>query len=106
MAQVITEQRDIDFVLCEKFNVEELTHHEKFVDFIKKTFALIIRESRNVAVKEILPTFAEGGREGVRMESGQVKVTACCHRAYTLFQDGKWTGREIRVADVILCTGS
>ena len=30
MAQVITDRRDIDFVLYEQFNAEELTEYEKF----------------------------------------------------------------------------
>ena len=55
MPQVITDRRDIDFVLYEQFDVEELTQHAKFADFNKKTFDLIIREARNLAVKEILP---------------------------------------------------
>ena len=91
MPQLITDRRDIDFVLYEQFNVEELTRHEKFAEFNKKTFDLIIREARNLAVKEILPTFAEGDRDGVRLENGQVKVPACYHRAYKLFKKGEWT---------------
>ncbi len=91
MAQVITDRRDIDFVLYEQFNAEELTRHEKFAEFNKKTFDLIIKEARNLAVKEILPTFAEGDREGVRLENGQVKVPNCYHRAYKLFKEGEWT---------------
>ena len=58
MAQVIADRRDIDFVLYEQFNAEELTKHDKFAEFNKKTFDLIINEARNLAVKEILPTFA------------------------------------------------
>jgi len=92
VAQVISDRRDIDFVLYEQFNVEELTQHEKFAEFNKKTFDLIINEARNLAVKEILPTFAEGDREGVRLENGQVRVPACYHRPYKLFQEGEWTG--------------
>ena len=91
MVQVITDRRDIDFVLYEQFNVEELTQHKKFAEFNKKTFDLIISEARNLAVKEILPTFAEGDREGVRLENGQVKVPGCYHRPYTLFKEGEWT---------------
>jgi len=91
MAQVISDRRDIDFVLYEQFNVEALTKHPKFSEFNKKTFDLIINEARNLAVKEILPTFAEGDREGVRLENGQVKVPACYHRPYKLFRDGEWT---------------
>ena len=91
MPQVITDRRDIDFVLYEQFNAEQLTHYEKFAEFNKKTFDLIINEARNLAIKEILPTFAEGDREGVRLENGQVKVPSCYQRAYKLFREGEWT---------------
>ncbi len=89
MAQLITDRRDIDFALYEQFNVEELTQHEKFAEFNKKTFDLIIKEARNLAVKEILPTFAEGDREGVRLENGQVKVPACYHRSPQTGETGR-----------------
>jgi hypothetical protein len=94
MAQVITDRRDIDFVLYEQFNVEELTQHEKFAEFNKKTFDLIINEARNLAVKEILPTFAEGDREGVRLENRQVKVPACYHRSSQIGKTGRGPGPE------------
>ena len=91
MAQVLTDRRDIDFVLYEQFDVEEFTRHEKFQDYNKKTFDLIIKEARNLAVKEILPTFAEGDREGVIFEKGRVSVPACYHRPYKLLREGEWT---------------
>jgi alkylation response protein AidB-like acyl-CoA dehydrogenase len=91
MAQVLTDRRDIDFVLYEQFDVEEFTRHEKFQDYNKKTFDLIIKEARNLAVKEILPTYAEGDREGVKFENGRVSVPACYHRPYKLLRDGEWT---------------
>jgi hypothetical protein len=76
MAQLITDRRDMEFVFYEQFNAAELTKHEKFADFNKKTFDLIINEAHNPAIKEILPTFAEGDREAARLENGQVKVPA------------------------------
>ena len=33
MAQLITDRRDIEFVLYEQFKAAELTKHEKFADF-------------------------------------------------------------------------
>lgn len=91
MAQLLTDRRDIDFVLYEQFDVEEFTRHATFQDFNKKTFDLIINEARNLAVKEILPTFAEGDREGVQFEAGRVTVPACYHRPYQLLREGEWT---------------
>jgi alkylation response protein AidB-like acyl-CoA dehydrogenase len=91
MAQVIADRRDIDFVLYEQLKAQELTKVDRYKDFNKKVFDMIITEARNFAVKELLPTFAEGDREGLRFENGQVKVPECFHRAYELLLEGEWT---------------
>jgi alkylation response protein AidB-like acyl-CoA dehydrogenase len=91
MAQVIADRRDIDFVLYEQLKAQELTKVDRYKDFNKKVFDMIITEARNFAVKELLPTIAEGDREGLRFENGQVKVPECFHRAYELLLEGEWT---------------
>ncbi|MGD8262969.1 MAG: acyl-CoA dehydrogenase [Desulfobacterales bacterium] len=90
MAQVIADRRDLDFVLYEQLKAEELTQFERYKDFNKKTFDMIITEARNFAVKELLPTCAEGDKVGLRFENGHVKVPECFHRAYELLLEGEW----------------
>jgi len=91
MAQFITNRRDIDFVLYEQFDVEALTQYDPYAEFNRKTIDLIIKEARNFALKELLPTNAEGDREGVSFEDGEVKVPQCYHRPYKLYLEGEWT---------------
>jgi hypothetical protein len=91
MVQVIADRRDLDFVLYEQLKVDELSQLDKYGDFNKKTFDMIITEARNFAIKELLPANAEGDREGLRFEDGQVKVPECFHRAYKLLLAGEWT---------------
>ena len=91
MAQVIADRRDLDFVLYEQLKVDEVTKLDKYKVFNKKTFDMIITEARNFAVKELLPANAEGDREGLRFEDGQVKVPECFHHAYKLLLEGEWT---------------
>ncbi len=91
MAQVIADRRDIDFVLYEQLEAAQLCKYEKYTDFNPKTFGMIINEARNFAVKEILPTFAQGDRQGVRFENGKVKVPDSFHRPFKLFVEGEWT---------------
>ena len=90
MAQVIADRRDVDFVLHEQLNVGALSEHEKYAEFNKKTVDLIISEARNLAIKEILPTFKEGDEQGCRLENGQVYVPESFKRAYDLFVEGEW----------------
>jgi alkylation response protein AidB-like acyl-CoA dehydrogenase len=91
MAQVIADRRDIDFVLYEQLKVEGLISHKRYKGLNKKTFDMIVTEARNFAVKEMLPANAEGDKEGLRFENGEVKVPECFHRAYKLLLEGEWT---------------
>jgi alkylation response protein AidB-like acyl-CoA dehydrogenase len=91
MAQLIADRRDVDFVLYEQFDAEALCRHEAYADFNRKTFDLIIDEARQLAIKEILPTLAEGDRAGLKFEDGRVRVPDCFRRPYKLFTEGEWT---------------
>lgn len=90
MAQVITDKRDVDFVLHEQLEVEKLSKHEHFSEFTKKTVDLIISEARNLAVKEMLPVLKIGDEEGCKFENGTVRVPESYHRVYELFKEGEW----------------
>ncbi|HKK90196.1 MAG TPA: acyl-CoA dehydrogenase, partial [Desulfobacteraceae bacterium] len=85
MAQLISDRRDIDFVLHEQIGMVE---HELFAEFNRKTVDLIVSEARNLAVKEILPTQKEGDEQGCRFENGGVKVPESFHRAWQLYREG------------------
>ena len=90
MAQLVADRRDIEFVLHEQLNIEDLSKHESYAEFNKKTIDLIISEARNLAVKELLPIRIDGDREGARFESGNVTVPESFHKAWDLFKEGEW----------------
>ncbi len=92
MAQQIADRRDIDFVLHEMLQIERLTEAEMFSEFNRKTFDLILNEARRFAIKEMLPTYEEGDRVGVRYEgNGTVKVPESFHRVHELYLESEWT---------------
>ncbi len=104
MSQFIADQREIDFILYELLRADELIKQAPFADFSKKSFDMIIGEARKLAIKELLPTLAEGDRAGVIFENGQVKVPDCFHRARSLMleaeltslpEDPKWGGHGL-----------
>ncbi len=66
MAQTVGDLRDINFVLFEQLGVDKMTEDEKYSDFNRKTFEMIIKEARKFSLKEILPTYSEGDKEGVK----------------------------------------
>jgi alkylation response protein AidB-like acyl-CoA dehydrogenase len=90
MAHLIADRRDIDFVLYDQLEAEKLIDTDRYKHLNRKTFDLIINEARNLAVKEILPTLAEGDREGVAFKNGKVSVPGSYHRAYRLMREGEW----------------
>ena len=92
MTQQIADRRDIDFVLHELLEVEKLTALEKFGAFNRKAFDLIVTEARRFALKEMLPTYLDGDRLGVRYEGdGRVHVPESFHRVHKLYLESEWT---------------
>ena len=90
MAQLIADRRDVDFVLHEQMRVGDLTKHEKFAEFNKKTVDMIVSEARKLAIKEILPTQKESDEVGCTLENGVVKVPESFHRINKLYKEGEW----------------
>ncbi len=90
MAPRLTDQRDIDFVLYEQFQVEQFLKTDKYSDFNRKMFDLLIREAKNLALKEIFPTYTECDRQGVKFENGTVTVPECLRKPHRLLQEGEW----------------
>ncbi|GAB6162916.1 acyl-CoA dehydrogenase C-terminal domain-containing protein [Desulfothermus naphthae] len=93
MAQQLADRRDVDFVLFEQLKVQELSEkYEKYADFNKKTIELILKEARNLAINEILPTNKIGDDVGVKLEDGKVYVPEEFHKVYELLKEGEWIG--------------
>lgn len=89
-AQLIADRRDVDFVLFEQLQVENLIENEKFREFDRKTFDMVINEARHFAIKEILPLNEIGDKEGLIFENNQVKIPESFHRPYEQLREGGW----------------
>ncbi len=87
MVQLIADRRDVDFVLHEQIGMVE---HNVFNEFNIKTIDLIVSEARNLAIKEILPTFKDGDEIGCKLENGKVTVPESFKRAWQLYCEGEW----------------
>jgi alkylation response protein AidB-like acyl-CoA dehydrogenase len=90
MAQSIADRRDQEFVLHEMLSASDLADHELFEDFNKKTMDMVVSEARNLAVKEILPTNADGDEQGCTLENGVVTIPESFHKAYDIYCEGEW----------------
>ncbi|MCD4674451.1 MAG: acyl-CoA dehydrogenase [Desulfobacula sp.] len=90
MAPKLTDQRDIDVVLYEQLKVDSFLTSEKYKAFNKKMFDMVIKEAKNLAVKEIFPTYTQCDKEGVLFENGMVKVPECLRKPHKLLIEGEW----------------
>lgn len=91
MAQTIADIRDMEFVLFEQLTADQLTTYDKFKTFNQKMFQMVLSEARNFALKEILPTYSEGDREGVHYDNGRVSVPKCYRRPLKLSREAEWS---------------
>ena len=91
MPQELADRRDIDFNLYELFQTEDLCDLPAFREYNRKVFDLIVSEARNFAIKEMLPTYEDGDKIGVRFDAGTVKVPESFHRVYRLYCESEWT---------------
>lgn len=90
MAQVLADQRDIDFVIWEQLNGEEIIKNGNYKEFSRKICDMMITEARKLAVNEVLPTLQDGDRRGLVFDKGEVKVPESFHRPYGLLKEGEW----------------
>lgn len=90
MTAMIADLKDIEFVLYDQFQVDRLTKHNRFREFNRKSFDMIIAEARKLAIAEILPTFSQGDREGVRFDNGKVIVPDCFHKPCQILVEEGW----------------
>ncbi len=91
MTQVISDKRDIEFVMHEQLDAQKLSKlNNNFADFNKKTIDLVISESKNFAVKELLPASKDGDEQGCTLENGNVTTPDSFKRLYEIFNEGEW----------------
>jgi alkylation response protein AidB-like acyl-CoA dehydrogenase len=92
MAQVLSDRRDVDFVLFDQMNVDALSKAEEYAEFNRKTIEMIVTEARNLAIKEILPTQKDGDEIGAQFNNGEVTTPESYKRAWELLKEGEWVG--------------
>jgi alkylation response protein AidB-like acyl-CoA dehydrogenase len=90
MPQVLADRRDIDFNLYEMFQVEELCKFDRYKDFNKKVFDMIVTEARTFAIKEMWPTYEEGDRNGPQFNNGIVSMPESWHRVYRMYCENEY----------------
>lgn len=97
MANLLVDERDVKFVLHEQLNIEDLCRADKYAEFSRETFDMVLDAAQKLAENELWPTNAAGDKTGVKLENGQVRVPDSFHKAYQHYCEGGWTGLSVDV---------
>ncbi len=95
MANLLVDERDVEFVLHEQLNVEEICGAEKYSEYSRETFDMVLEAARKLAENVLWPINAEGDRIGLRLENGSVRVPESFHKAFQHYREGGWMGLSV-----------
>jgi len=87
--------RDIKFVLYEQLGVERLCQFDKFKDFSRETFDMVLEEAAKLASEVIAPVNSPGDQEGCTFEKGKVTVPEAYHEAFKKYCEGGWIAASV-----------
>ncbi len=90
MSPFATDKRDIQFTLFEYLKAEELCQIEKYSDFNRETFQMVLDQALKFTGDVLFPLNTVMDREGVKFDKGKVIVPRACHEAYNGFCEGGW----------------
>jgi alkylation response protein AidB-like acyl-CoA dehydrogenase len=90
MPNLLVDQRDVQFVLFEQFNIERLTSSERYREFNRDVCEMILSAAQKFAENELWPNRARADIEGVQLENGHAKAPACFHEIYRKFCEDGW----------------
>ncbi len=99
MASKILDERDQQFVLYEMLEIDKLCRFERYADFSKDMFDMILTEAQKMGTEVVFPTLAEGDKQGCTLTDGKVSVPDCYHKAFQLFREGGWIGMGFPMAE-------
>jgi len=90
MAEYLVDLRDIQFQLFEYLKVDSLCEKEKFSEFSKDLFEMVIEQALKLAKEVIAPINEPADRVGARFDNGKVTFPKEFHEAYRKYCEGGW----------------
>jgi len=90
MGNGLVNVRDQKFLLFEQMGIDKLFKSRKYGEYTLDDAAMMLGEAEKLAVNVMVPTYAEGDREGCTFADGKVKTPACYHEAYAKICEAGW----------------
>ena len=90
MSNLVVDERDARFILYEQLNIEDLCQSEKYAEYSREMFDMILDAADKLVENELWPCRTKGDIEGVRLRDGIVEVPESFHEVYQHFCEGGW----------------
>ena len=87
--------RDMKFILYEQLGIERLCQFDKFKDFSRETFDMVLEEGAKLAAEVMAPLNSIADKEGCVYEKGKVKVPEAFHEAFKKYCEGGWIAASV-----------
>ncbi len=86
----ISDPRDRRFVLFDQLKVEELCKYDKFKDYDRETFEMVLSEAEKLSENVLWPLNKTGDEQGCTFKDGEVKTPEGFKQAYDQYVEGGW----------------
>ena len=87
--------RDMKFILYEWLGIERLCQFDKFKDYSRETFDMVLDQAAQLSAEVIAPLNAVADKEGCTYEKGKVKVPEAFHDAFKKYCEGGWIAASV-----------
>jgi alkylation response protein AidB-like acyl-CoA dehydrogenase len=91
--------RDIQFVLYEQLGIDRLCQFEKFKDFSRETFDMVLEEAAKLSAEVMAPLNPVADKQGCTYEKGKVKTPEGFKEAFKKYSEGGWIGASVSAED-------
>ncbi|MBA2664171.1 MAG: acyl-CoA dehydrogenase [Bradymonadaceae bacterium] len=90
MSQYLLDKRDVEFTLFEHLKIEELLKLERYSEFSREIFEMVLNEGHKFSLEKLAPSNEEADAIGARFENGQVTVPQAYHTIHKDFCESGW----------------
>ncbi|MEW6137284.1 MAG: acyl-CoA dehydrogenase [Thermodesulfobacteriota bacterium] len=95
MTNLLVDERDVRFVLYEQLEIERLCEKEKYSEFSRDLFDMVLDAAVKLSENELWPANGIGDEIGVRLDNGRVHVPEQFKRLYSLYCEGGWPALSV-----------
>ena len=90
MSDMLTDMRNLRFMLYDVLKTEEVTRYPFFADHSRETFELALDAAYQLAHEVFWPSYQECDRIGVEFDGRDVRVPKALHEIWRLYREGGW----------------